>query len=213
MRISLIGMAGSGKSYWSKKLVKQGFKRFCCDDLIEKKLADKFAGPYTTKMNPGKWMGFPYEPGYKKRESLYLAFEREVVSKTIEYLENSENNSMEDIVVDTTGSVIYTGKEILGKLRKNTTIVYLTIPIEVRHALLKAYVSNPHPMLWRDIFQKGPNDTVEEALAQCYPLLVQARERLYEQYSDIAIDYYKRRKKGFEAIDLINEINRCALPD
>ena len=116
-----------------------------------------------------------------------------------------------NIVVDPTGSVIYTGEGMLKKLRQYTIAVYLSTPPEVREQLLRAYVSNPHPMLWRDKFHKRSTDTDEEALVRCYPLLVQTRERLYEQYTDITIDYYKRRKKEFETIDFINEINKCAL--
>ena len=42
MKISIVGMSGSGKTYWSKKLESEGFKRFCCDDLIEEKLEKIF---------------------------------------------------------------------------------------------------------------------------------------------------------------------------
>jgi len=38
MTISLVGMSGTGKTYWSKQLESKGFKRFCCDDLIGEKL-------------------------------------------------------------------------------------------------------------------------------------------------------------------------------
>lgn len=77
MKFSLIAMSGSGKSYWSTKLANRGFRHFDCDRMI----ASKF-GPVLTRsdgsvLSLGEWMGFPYQPGYQKREAQYLeiAFE------------------------------------------------------------------------------------------------------------------------------------------
>ena len=206
MRLSLIGMAGSGKSYWSMKLVEHGFRRFCCDDLIAAKLDPELTRPDGTTMELGQWMGFPYEPHYRERESKYLACEIEVLTEILEYLESRKSNPEEKIVLDTTGSVIYTGERILRRLRRYTTVIYLSIPPEVRGQLLKAYVSNPHPMLWRNVFSKDPDETEQEALARCYPRLVVARERLYEHYANVTIDYYRRSEEGFGVSDLLNAV-------
>ena len=206
MRLSLIGMAGSGKSYWSMKLVEHGFRRFCCDDLIAAKLDPELTRPDGTTMELGQWMGFPYEPHYRERESKYLAYEIEVLTEILEYLESRKSNPEEKIVLDTTGSVIYTGERILRRLRRYTTVIYLSIPPEVRGQLLKAYVSNPHPMLWRNVFSKYPDETEQEALARCYPRLVVARERLYEHYANVTIDYYRRSEEGFGVSDLLNAV-------
>jgi len=199
-------MAGSGKSYWSMKLVEHGFRRFCCDDLIAAKLDPELTRPDGTTMELGQWMGFPYEPHYRERESKYLAYEIEVLTEILEYLESRKSNPEEKIVLDTTGSVIYTGERILRRLRRYTTIIYLSIPPEVRGQLLKAYVSNPHPMLWRNMFGKEPDETEQEALARCYPRLVVARERLYEDYANVTIDYYRRSEEGFGVSDLLNAV-------
>ena len=101
MRLSLMGMSGSGKSYWSQKLAEHGFKRFCCDALIAQKLRSQLTAADGAPVEMGKWMGFPYEPGYRIREAQYLAFEVEVVREILEYLRNT-TESDEDIVVDTT---------------------------------------------------------------------------------------------------------------
>lgn len=206
MRVSLIGMAGSGKSYWSKRLAEHGFTRFCCDELIAEKLAPELADTGSRAMIVGEWMGFPYEAGYEEREARYLALEREVMPEIISCLEGHAENTGENIVVDTTGSVIYTGKENLARLRLYTTVVYLSIAAEAREQLLRDYISNPHPMLWRGVFHKDPHETNREALARCYPTLVRERERLYEQLSDVTIDYYRRRGQGFEVHDLVAAI-------
>ena len=42
--ITLIGMSGSGKSYWSKKFKKAGFTIYSIDDLISEKISDLING-------------------------------------------------------------------------------------------------------------------------------------------------------------------------
>ena len=211
MRLSLIGMAGAGKSYWANRLAEQGFRRFCCDDLIAKKLAPMLKRHNGIAMGMGEWMGFPFQDGYKKREYRYLNLEIDVLSKILDYLESREINTQDNIVVDTTGSVVYTGEEILSRLRQHTTVVYLSAPPEIHEELLNAYVSNPHPMLWRDVFKKRPEETNEDALARCYPQLLYARQRLYERYADVTVDYFTRRKEGFGVSDFIAKIRLKSL--
>ena len=112
------------------------------------------------------------------------------------------------IVVDTTPSVIYTGEEIIDRLRRNTTMVCLSVPPEMRRQMLKAYVARPRPVLWRrDAFTKQENETNERALARSYPMLLSQRERLYESYSDCRIDYYDCRKENLQAQDFLDLID------
>jgi shikimate kinase len=196
-------MAGAGKSYWANRLAEHGFKSFSCDELIAKKLAPLLSRPDGTPMGMGEWMGFPFQAGYSTRESRYLGFEKKVLGEILGYLEDHKNNFEENIVVDTTGSVIYTGKGMLRKLRQYTIIVHLSTPPEVQEQLLRAYVSHPHPMLWRGVFNKRPYETKDEALARCYPKLFLARQVLYERYADVTIDYYTRMKEGFGASEFL----------
>jgi shikimate kinase len=212
MRLSLIGMAGSGKSYWSTRLAAHGFLRFCCDDLIAEKLAPELTGPDNGTLSMGEWMGFPYEPRYKDHESRYLASEGDVMIEIIEYLDNMKDCPEGNIVVDTTGSVIYTVEETLERLRRYTTIVYLSIPPQVREQLLEAYLTNPHPMVWRDAFHQEPHETNEEALARCYPILVSQRQGLYERYADVTIDYHRRRSQDFGVREFLEAARKIAEP-
>lgn len=207
MRLSLIGMSGSGKSYWASRLAERGFKRFCCDELIKLKLASELMGPDGTIMTLGEWMGFPYEPQYGVREAKYLACEIEVLREIFECLEGFDSSYGEDLVVDTTGSVIYTGEDILAALRQNTTVVRMATPPEVQERMLRAYIANQRPVLWRGFFAKDPDKTNEEALARCYPKLLAARERLYERYSDVTIDYYRANESSFGASDLLRLVD------
>ena len=152
-------------------------------------------------------MGFPYEPRYRERESRYLDYEKQVVTEVLAYLEASQNDLDLNVVVDTTGSVIYTGEEIINRLRQNTTMAYLSVPRELREPMLKAYVAEPRPVLWGDIFSKKENETNEQALARCYPRLLSQRERIYERHSDCRVDYYSRREENLEVQDFLDLIN------
>lgn len=207
MGISIIGMSGSGKSLWALKLAEKGFRRFCCDDLITKKLIHELTRPDGITMELGEWMGFPYEPQYTECESKYLACEIDVLNEILESLERREKNHDEKFVIDTTGSVIYTGEEILTRLCQNTTVVHLATPPEVQEEMLEAYITNKRPVLWRDMFSKGSNETNDEALARCYPRLLSSRERLYEQYADVTIDYYRLNEDGFGVSDFLKAID------
>jgi len=200
-------MSGSGKSSWSTNLVEAGFTRFCCDDLIAEKIYSDLMGPDGTVRELGEWMGFPYESHYKRRESRYLSCEIEVLQEILEHLENRENNSEQNIVVDTTGSVIYTGEENLKRLRRTTTIVYLSTPAEIKEQMLNAYLDNMRPVLWRNLLRNRPNETNEEALARCYPELMSSRQKLYERYADVTIDYYTLNREDFGVRDLLDAVS------
>jgi len=188
------------------KLVDHGFRRFCCDDLITAKLAPELRNADGTFMSLGEWMGFPYESHYKERESKYLACEIEVLRGIFGHLEHPESVPDKDLVIDTTGSVIYAGEDILTGLGRHTTVVHIATPPEVQEQMLKAYIANQRPVLWRDSFSIQPNETNEEALARCYPGLLMARERLYERHSHVTIDYYRASEAGCGVYDLLELI-------
>lgn len=193
MKISLIGMSGSGKTYWSKKLEEKGFKRFCCDDLIEEKLGKelKHLG-YSGIAGVSRWMGQPYDKQYEQTSNQYLDFEKEVMNQVLSFVEKADEN--ENIVIDTTGSVIYTGDEILKKLTKLTKVIYLETPASVKEEMYQLYLKDPKPVIWGESFNKQNNESDMDALARCYPELLAFRTKQYEKLSDITLDYHMLRK-------------------
>lgn len=205
MRLSLIGMSGSGKSSWSIKLSELGFKRFCCDDMITKKLARDLTRPDGTIMPLGEWMGFPYEPDYEKRESKYLACEIKVLTEIVESIEKAEAPAEQNIVIDTTGSAVYTGAALLKRLCRCTTVVHLATPPEAQAQMLASYLENMRPVLWRGLFEKKSDETNEMALARCYALLLNSRERLYERVANVTIDYYTLNQDSFKVSDFLSK--------
>jgi shikimate kinase len=135
-----------------------------------------------------------------------LACEIDVLTKIIESLESDENQSEQHIVIDTTGSAIYTGETLLKRLCLCTRVVHLSTPPEVRELMLKSYLNNKRPVLWRGLFEKKPKETNETALARCYALLLSSRERLYKRFAAVTIDYYTINRKGFEERDFLEQV-------
>lgn len=204
MKISLIGMSNSGKTYWAKKLEKKGFLRISCDDFIEERLKhelDKFG--YSRLNGISKWMGQPYESRYKENSCKYLKYEREALQQIFEYLETEVPDS-QNIVIDTTGSVIYTGEDMMKKLNRLTTIVLLDTPNLVLQEMFKSYIENPKPVIWGESFKKRNGESDEQALIRCYPQLLSYRLKQYKKYAHIVLDYFLARESSFTMIDLLN---------
>ena len=176
--------------------------------MIAEKLAPELERPDGGTVKVSEWMGFPYEPYYEERESRYLSCETEVMSEILEYLEHPQNIREQNIVIDTTGSVIYAGHKILIELQRLTTVVHLETPPEVQGQLLKAYISKPHPMLWQDSFTKEPHESNKHALVRCYPSLFSNRQRLYERYADVTLNYFALRNKNFRVSDFLRDAEK-----
>ncbi len=203
MRLALIGMSGSGKSYWSAKLAQSGFKHFCCDALIAARLAPELIGPDERRITLGEWMGFPYQPQYSEREARYLAAETAVLKEIVDCLERQKSDCEGSVVFDMTGSIIYAGDGLLKKLRRQTIIVRMETPPEARESMLQLYLANKRPVVWRGMFEKLPGETNEAALARCYSPLLSSRELLYERLADVTIGYEERSREGFGVTDLL----------
>lgn len=178
MRLALIGMSGSGKTFWTKKLAEKGAPVVFCDDKIEQRLAPRLApGGYSGINGVAAWMGWPDSSTYAEREAEYLA---EEIHTLDEILEELEKNPEKSLVLDTTGSMIYAGNHLLMRLRRQMTIVYLAATEQERQLLIERYLSDPKPVLWRGAFQQKSGETPRETVARCYPALIEARRRSYE---------------------------------
>ena len=147
MQLSLIAMSGSGKSYWSAKQAKRGFRHFDCDRMVASKLGPALKSPDGTDLSLGDWMGFPYQPGYRERETQYLEYEKRVLREIFKAVQSESVGRQSNFVIDTTGSVVYTGKAFLDKLRSLTTVVYLETDLDAQDRMLQAYLAYPRPVL------------------------------------------------------------------
>lgn len=188
MRIALIGMSGTGKSFWSQRLAQNGFERFGCDDHIGRRLVQRLGLGDSSIEAIGRWMGLPYEAGYKERERQYLELEHRVLADFLDALALQAEAPAPPCVIDTTGSVIYLAHELLERLGRMTVVVHLAAAPEKRQTLLSAYRSRPRPVVWHGHFQPQPGEAPAAALSRCYMNLFDDRDRRYRRHAHLNLE-------------------------
>jgi len=197
LRLALVGMSGAGKSFWAKKLGASSYPAISCDDVIEAKLASRLAaGGYTGINGVAAWMGWPNSATYAARESDYLAEEIHALDEILTGLENQPEKSL---VLDTTGSVIYVGNNLLMRLRRQMTIVYLAASAREQQLLIERYLNDPKPVLWRGAFQAKAGESPRETVARCYPALIAARRQSYEALAHCTLQVAALRDGSLDA--------------
>jgi shikimate kinase len=187
LKLSLIGMSNVGKTYWSKLLAQNGFTHLCCDDLIEQKLGRELLelGYVGGIADMAKWLGQPYDERFAANQKRILQMETDVMREIIAWLEDGSQTG--NIVVDTTGSVVHLDPAIRRQLSKLTTVVYLEAGREMEQEMFQLYIAEPKPVVWEDKFQVKNGETQLEALARCYPELLEYRSGLYEAMARVTI--------------------------
>ena len=192
LRLALIGMSGAGKTFWSRLLASAGHPAVSCDDKIEERLASRLrAGGYSGINGVAAWMGWPDSPNYAERESQYLSDEIAVLEEALANLSRAPEKSL---VLDTTGSVIYTGNHHLMRLRKLMTVVHLAASPQEQQLLIERYLNDPKPVLWRGAFQPRDGETPRQTVARCYPNLIAARRQSYAALAHCTIEVAKLRE-------------------
>jgi shikimate kinase len=204
LRLALIGMSGAGKTFWTKKLATAEYPAVSCDDRIEQKLAPRLAaGGYAGINGVAAWMGWPDSATYTERESEYLAEEIHTLDEILTELEKQPQKSM---VLDTTGSVIHTGNNLLMRLRRQMTIVHLAASAEEQQLLIERYLNDPKPVLWRGAFQPRAGEKPRETVARCYPALMAARRQSYETLAHCTLQVVALRDGALDAAAFLKMI-------
>src|SRR5438094_4181246 len=197
LRIALIGMSGAGKTFWSRCIAESGIPAISCDDRIEEKLARRLAaGGYSGINGVAAWMGWPDSTTYAQREAEYLAEEIHALDEILTELEREPEKSL---VLDTTGSIIYTGNDLLMRLRRQMTIVHLAASAEEQQLLIERYLNDPKPVLWRGAFQPRTGEKPRETVARCYPALIAGRRQSYEALSHCTLQVAALRDGSLDA--------------
>lgn len=187
LRISLIGMSNIGKTYRSLQLKNEGYTRYGCDDEIDARLdtALKALGYAGGIQETARWMGYPFDSQYPKTSKEYLDLEEEVLGKILDEAEGSKPD--QNIVIDTTGSVIYLPETVLARLARVTRVVYLEAPESKVQEMYEKFIKEPKPVIWGNSFTKIPGEDNMQALARCYPLLLAFRAERYAQLADVTL--------------------------
>ena len=201
MVITLIGMSGIGKSYWSKKLEQRGFIRFGCDDLITDCLAYQMGYEDPAQFDMHAWVGYPDQATYAERAQEYLQTEELVLLEVVKFLENA--NEDQNIVIDSTGSIIYMKPAIINQLQKLTDFVYLDITADDLDKMLTYYLNNPVAIIWNGYFQPKPHESRQETFERCYPQLIKSREEKYKEVAKIILPPEIHRKEGTQVGELL----------
>ena len=189
MVITLVGLSGSGKSYLARRLAKEkGFTYIGCDDLIAKKLTSGLvADKLDSVSDVAQWMGEPYAEGFQQREAQYLELEAEVIKEVIQQLGSDGWGLDNDIVVDTTGSVIYLKDELLTELKKRSRIIYLSIPKNEYQMMFEQYFADPKPVIWGNSYVPLESEEPVNTLKRCYPKLIEWRASRYLEFAEMTM--------------------------
>ena len=197
LRVALIGMSGAGKTFWTKRLAASGRPGISCDDRIEERLGPRLAaGGHTGINGVAAWMGWPDSSTYLERESEYLAAEIGALDDVLEQLERDPERQL---ILDTTGSVIYTGNNLLMRLRRQMTVVHLAASATEQELLIERYLTDPKPVLWRGAFQPRKGETPRETVARCYPALMGARRQSYQALAHCTLGVAELRETSGDA--------------
>ena len=190
-------MSGAGKTFWGNRLADSGHPSISCDDRIEELLKTRLAADgFSGIKGVAAWMGWPDSPTYAERESEYLA---EEIAALEEILSELEGDPTRELVLDTTGSVIYTGNNLLMRLRRQMTVVHLAASAAEQQLLIERYLTDPKPVLWRGAFQPKKEETPHDTVARCYPALITARRQSYEALAHCTVPVAELRQTGSDS--------------
>jgi shikimate kinase len=183
----------------------RGFTLYDCDAMIEQRLLDELTELGLSGLQGvAEWMGEPDSAHFPERQSRYLALEIEVMREIIAKLGSDGWGLGEDIVIDTTGSVIYTDADILNSLKQRSRIIYLGVPESELEFMFQQYFDDPKPVVWGDLFSKQENEDTVQALRRCYPELIRARTREYSAYADVTLVMDRKSRDRFSTGRLLN---------
>lgn len=206
LRVALIGMSGAGKTFWTKRLAESGRPSISCDDRIEQRLRSRLdIGGHAGINGVAAWMGWPDSATYAERESEYLA---EEIAALDEILTELVRDSARELILDTTGSVIYTGNNVLLRLRRQMTVVHLAASPAEQQLLIDRYLTDPKPVLWRGAFQPRKGETPRETVARCYPALIAARRQSYQALAHCTLPVAALRDASLDANSFLDKIRQ-----
>ncbi len=185
LMVSLVGMSNIGKTYWSEKFQDVGFKHINCDNLIEKKLSPilKKHG-YSGIKDISRWMGQPYDKQFTVNQEKYMFLEMRVME---DIFARVKNNKIKNTVIDTTGGVIYTNKNIGDRLKQFSMVIYIKASENMKEEMFRRYLKEPKPVVFGDLYSSKNNETDMQALSRCYRELLSLRNTLYSECADVII--------------------------
>ena len=143
LRLALVGMSGAGKSFWTKRLAAEDCPAISCDDRIEARLASRLAGGRVFgDQRRGGVDGLAGQPEICGARGAVPGGRDPHAGRSAH--EPGNEIRKDELVLDTTGSVIYTGNNLLLRLRRRMTVVYLAASAEEQQLLIERYLAIPN---------------------------------------------------------------------
>ena len=188
MHIALVGMSNIGKSHWAARLAAEaGFTCVDCDHEVEGLLGTELTRlGYAGLQDVARWMGQPYESRYEETSGKYIACEKEVMQNVVARL---RDQASPPLVIDTTGSVIYVGDDVIEALRQSARVIYLEAPTGHIDALFARYLAEPKPVIWGDAYAPRTGESPQDCLRRCYTDLLTSRARRYQAIAHVTIPF------------------------
>lgn len=176
LRAAFVGMSNGGKSYRSRVLRdEEGFLWYHVDDEIQAALGfDDIEGI-------ASWLGYPGDERYTEHERAYLELENRF-TRNASMQANGQN-----LVFDTTGSVVHLEPDTLALLRENTLVVHLDVGDSSLEELIQRFYTEPKPVAWCGYYHEGQGETTEAAIQHSYPGLLAERLKRYRELAHMSI--------------------------
>ncbi|MBI4135151.1 hypothetical protein HY477_00220 [Candidatus Uhrbacteria bacterium] len=193
LNLSLIGMSNVGKSYWSRALEKIGWARIWSDGSLQARVHATGMLQDVSDEGLARFLGMPYEPGFYERQTQILELERQLFWEIAHELEQGGKGNT---VLDPGGSFIYVGEDLCAAFQKHSFMVYLEATPQMRQEMFERFMSFPKALIWQNMFEQKTGESIEDALARCYPKLLEARAQVYAQYADLIVPYPELPRDG-----------------
>jgi shikimate kinase len=194
-RLAFVGMSNAGKSYRSRVLQNEcNFLWYQVDTAIQEELG------FNEMLEISGWIGFPGSKGFEEREQKYL--EAEARSTVLGHLDTEGKN----LVFDTTGSVIYLGKDVHTWLRHECLVVNIDISEDATLRMTEKFFADPKPVIWNGLYARKEGESEEEALRQSYPGLLDHRLGKYRELAHFSIPFEEfYDQTGRNTLDIVRE--------
>ena len=136
------------------------------------------------------WRGLPYEERYRNNESVQIQNEQEVMESVCNELSKYRT---ENVVVDTSGSLVYIDESVLRRLCDLTRCAYIVADKEQEAELYNDEVIFRRPLVWGRAYIPEKGESPEQAMRRCFPKLIAWRAHEYSRWATLSIPYYVLR--------------------
>lgn len=186
LKIALIGMSNTGKSFRSISFSKE----FSFDCLaVDKEIAASL--DLMDEPALASWMGQPYEEKYEEHQKIYLDLEDKITRSAISKKGN--------VILDTTGSFPYLLPETHQLIKNNFLIIHFLVKEDMLEEMKKFFFDLPKSIVWGNLFEKKEAEDNIEALKRLYPKLLAYRLEKYKKLADITLSACDSRSHNIDA--------------